>query len=161
CVALLVTRRHPRFARHAPPPRINAKIESHLRFVGQAEGVCLGLTYKPKTDDMRDAPSLVIVPELQAAGARVVAYDPEGLRTAKPLLPGVEFADNAYACLKGADAAVVVTEWDEFRALDLARVKASLAAPIMVDLRNIYPIKAMKALGFRYVCVGRGFGGEG
>jgi len=121
----------------------------------------LGLTYKPKTDDMRDAPSLVIVPELQAAGARVVAYDPEGLRTAKPLLPGVEFADNAYACLKGADAAVVVTEWDEFRALDLARVKASLAAPIMVDLRNIYPIKAMKALGFRYVCVGRGFGGEG
>src|SRR5277367_5310867 len=121
----------------------------------------LGLTYKHKTDDMRDAPSLVIVPELQAAGARVVAYDPEGLRTAKPLLPGVEFANNAYACLKGADAAVVVTEWDEFRALDLARVKASLAAPIMVDLRNIYPIKAMKALGFRYVCIGRGFGGEG
>ncbi len=110
---------------------------------------------------MRDAPSLVIVPELQAAGARVVAYDPEGLRTAKPLLPGIEFADNVYACLKGADAAVVVTEWDEFRALDLPRVKASLAAPIIVDLRNIYPIKAMKALGFRYVCVGRGFGGEG
>ena len=84
----------------------------------------LGLTYKPKTDDMRDAPSLVIVPELQAAGAQVVAYDPEGVRMAKPLLPGVEFADNAYACLKGADAAVIVTEWDEFRALDLARVKA-------------------------------------
>ena len=121
----------------------------------------LGLTYKPKTDDMRDAPSLVIVPELQAAGARVVAYDPEGLRMAKPLLPGIEFADNAYACLKGADAGVIITEWDEFRALDLARVKACLAAPIIVDLRNIYPIKAMKALGFRYVCVGRGFGGEG
>jgi UDPglucose 6-dehydrogenase len=116
----------------------------------------LGLTYKPKTDDMRDAPSLVIVPELQAAGARVVAYDPEGLRTAKPLLPGIEFADNAYACLDGADAAVVITEWDEFRALDLARVKACLASPIIVDLRNIYPIEAMKALGFRYVCVGRG-----
>ena len=121
----------------------------------------LGLTYKPKTDDMRDAPSLVIVPELQAAGARVVAYDPEGVRMARPLLPGVEFADNAYACLEGADAAVVITEWDEFRALDLARVKAALATPIVVDLRNIYPIKAMKALGFRYVCVGRGFGGEG
>ncbi len=121
----------------------------------------LGLTYKPRTDDMRDAPSLVIVPELQGAGARVVAYDPEGVRTAKPLLPGVEFADSAYACLKGADAAVIVTEWDEFRALDLARVKASLNTPIIVDLRNIYPIKAMKALGFRYVCVGRGFGGEG
>ncbi len=77
------------------------------------------------------------------------------------LLPGVEFADNAYACLEGADAAVVITEWDEFRALDLARVKKMLATPIMVDLRNIYPTKAMKALGFRYVCVGRGFGGEG
>ena len=121
----------------------------------------LGLTYKPRTDDMRDAPSLVILPELQAAGAHVVAYDPEGIRTAKPLLPGVEFADNAYACVKGADAAVIVTEWDEFRALDLARVKASLITPIMIDLRNIYPIETMKAHGFRYVCVGRGFGGEG
>ncbi len=121
----------------------------------------LGLTYKPKTDDMRDAPSLVIVPELQAAGATVVAYDPEGVRSARPLLPGVEFAESAYACLAGAEAAVVITEWDEFRALDLARVKASLAKPIMVDLRNIYPAKTMKALGFRYVCVGRGLGGEG
>src|SRR5271165_4915490 len=74
----------------------------------------LGLTYKPKTDDMRDAPSLVIVPELQAAGARVVAYDPEGVRLARSLLPGVEFANSAYACLAGADAAVVITEWDEF-----------------------------------------------
>ena len=122
----------------------------------------LGLTYKPKTDDMRDAPSLVIVPELQAAGAHDRRLrSGRAFERAKPLLPGVEFADNAYACLKGADAAVIVTEWDEFRALDLARVKASLATPIIVDLRNIYPIKAMKALGFRYVCVGRGFGGEG
>ena len=116
----------------------------------------LGLTYKPRTDDMRDAPSLVIVPELQAAGARIVAYDPEGVRMAKAVLPGVEFAENAYACLKGADAAVIVTEWDEFRALDLNRVKAALATPIVVDLRNIYPIKTMKSLGFRYVCIGRG-----
>ena len=121
----------------------------------------LGLTYKPKTDDIRDAPSLVIVPELQAAGARIVAYDPAGVRSARPLLPGVEFADSAYACLQGADAAVVITEWDEFRALDLVRVKAALAEPIVVDLRNIYPINRMKALGFRYVCVGRGLGGEG
>ena len=121
----------------------------------------LGLTYKPKTDDMRDAPSLVIIPELQAAGAQVVAYDPEGVKMAKPMLPGVEFFDNAYACLEGADAAVVITEWDEFRALDLARVKAALAEPIVIDMRNIYPIKTMKALGFRYVCVGRGFNGEG
>ena len=121
----------------------------------------LGLTYKPRTDDMRDAPSLVIVPELQAAGARIVAYDPEGVRMAKAVLPGVEFAENAYACLKGADAAVIVTEWDEFRALDLNRVKAALTKPIVVDLRNIYPIKTMKSLGFRYVCIGRGYGGEG
>jgi UDPglucose 6-dehydrogenase len=121
----------------------------------------LGLTYKPKTDDMRDAASLVIVPELQAAGARIVAYDPEGVKMARPLLPGVEFVDSAYACLEGADAAVVITEWDEFRALDLHRVKAALTSPVMVDLRNIYPIKTMKALGFRYVCVGRGLGGQG
>jgi UDPglucose 6-dehydrogenase len=121
----------------------------------------LGLTYKPRTDDMRDAPSLVIVPELQAAGARIVAYDPKGAKMAKAALPGVEFAANAYACLRGADAAVIVTEWDEFRALDLSRVKAALARPIVVDLRNIYPIKTMKALGFHYVCVGRGYGGEG
>ena len=121
----------------------------------------LGLTYKPKTDDMRDAPSLVIVPELQAAGARIVAYDPEGARMAKTLLPGVEFADSAYACLEGADAAAIITEWDEFRALDLPRVKAALRAPIVVDLRNVYPVKTMKDLGFRYVCVGRGLGGEG
>ena len=83
----------------------------------------LGLTYKPKTDDMRDAPSLVIIPELQAAGARVVAYDPEGIRMARTMLPGVEFVDQAYACLEGADAAVVITEWDEFRALDLGGSK--------------------------------------
>ncbi len=131
---------------------------------GSVEGkriAVLGLTYKPKTDDMRDAPSLVIVPELQKAGATIVAYDPEGVRMAKPLLPGVEFAESAYACVQGAHAAAIVTEWDEFRALDLLRVKAALKAPIIVDLRNIYSIAAMKALGFRYVCVGRGSGGEG
>ncbi|MBV8593923.1 MAG: UDP-glucose/GDP-mannose dehydrogenase family protein, partial [Caulobacteraceae bacterium] len=121
----------------------------------------LGLTYKPKTDDMRDAPSLVIVPELQAAGATIVAYDPEGTRMARTLLAGVEFAENAYACLEGADAAAIITEWDEFRALDLRRVKAALATPVIVDLRNICPIRTMRDMGFRYVCVGRGLGGEG
>ena len=121
----------------------------------------LGLTYKPKTDDMRDAPSLVILPLLQAAGATIVAYDPEGHRMAKPLLPGVEFAENAYDCLEGADAVVIVTEWDEFRALDLPRVKKALAEPSVIDMRNIYEIETMKALGFRYVCVGRGRNGEG
>ena len=131
---------------------------------GSVEGkriAVLGLTYKPKTDDMRDAPSLVVVPALQKAGATVVAYDPEGIKMAKPLLPGVEFAESAYACIQDADAAAIITEWDEFRALDLHRVKASLKAPIVVDLRNIYQIKTMKDLGFRYVCVGRGLRGEG
>ena len=121
----------------------------------------LGLTYKPNTDDMRDAPSLLIIRELQAAGAKIVAYDPEGVRSARPLLPCVKFAESAYACLEGADAAVVITEWDEFGALDLKRVKAALAQPIMVDLRNIYPIETMKALGFRYAGIGRRLCGEG
>ena len=120
----------------------------------------LGLTFKPNTDDMREAPSLQIIPALQAMGAKVQAYDPEG-HEARQLLRGVDFKSSPYEAIEGADCAVIITEWDEFRALDLARVKACLAAPIIVDLRNIYPIKAMKALGFRYVCVGRGFGGEG
>ena len=117
----------------------------------------LGLTYKPRTDDMRDAPSLVIVPELQAAGARDRRLRSGGRANRRSrCFPASSSRTTPTPASKGADAAVVVTEWDEFRALDLARVKASLATPIIVDLRNIYPIKAMKALGFRYVCVGRG-----
>jgi UDPglucose 6-dehydrogenase len=116
----------------------------------------LGLTYKPNTDDMRAAPSLVIVPMLQQAGASIVAFDPEGAKHAAPLLPGVEFASGPYACLEGADALVVITEWDAFRALDLARVKAALREPVVIDLRNIYPQGAMRALGFRYEGIGRG-----
>jgi UDPglucose 6-dehydrogenase len=116
----------------------------------------LGLTYKPNTDDLRDAPSLVIVPGLLAAGAEVVAFDPEGAGNAKSALPGLELAESSYACAKGADALVILTEWDEFRALDLARVKQLLRQPVVVDLRNILSIDAMKALGFRYTGVGRG-----
>jgi UDPglucose 6-dehydrogenase len=116
----------------------------------------LGLTYKPNTDDMRDAPSLVIVPLLQQAGATIVAFDPEGAKQAAPLLPGVEFASGPYTCLEGADALVVITEWDAFRALDLARVKAALRTPVVIDLRNIYPQGAMRAMGFRYEGIGRG-----
>ena len=116
----------------------------------------LGLTFKPNTDDMRSAPSLTIVPVLQAEGARVVAFDPEGAKSAKELLPGVVFADGPYACLEGADALVIITEWDAFRALDLARVKAALRHPIIVDLRNIYRRDEMTALGFQYESLGRG-----
>jgi UDPglucose 6-dehydrogenase len=116
----------------------------------------LGLTFKPNTDDMRSAPSLVIVPALQAAGARVVAFDPKGARSAQELLPGVVLAEGPYDCVAGADALVIVTEWEAFRALDLARVKASMRQPVVVDLRNIYRPEDMAALGFAYESVGRG-----
>jgi UDPglucose 6-dehydrogenase len=115
----------------------------------------LGLAFKPNTDDMRDAPSLVIAPALQSLGARVRAFDPESMAQARPLLPGVEFCEDAYSCVEGAHALVIVTEWDAFRALDLERVRAALAEPVVVDLRNIYRPADMRRRGFRYVSVGR------
>jgi UDPglucose 6-dehydrogenase len=116
----------------------------------------LGLTFKPNTDDMRSAPSLTIVPALQAAGAEVVAFDPKGIAAARPLLPGVVFAQSPYEAIAGAHALVIITEWEAFRALDLQRVKASMRQPIVVDLRNIYRPDEMAALGFDYHSVGRG-----
>jgi UDPglucose 6-dehydrogenase len=115
----------------------------------------LGLTFKPNTDDMRDSPSLDIIPALQQAGAVIRAFDPEGMVEAARLLTGVVFCDNAYDALKGADALTVVTEWNEFRALDMARVKALLSRPIVVDLRNIYSPEEMAAAGFFYSSIGR------
>lgn len=115
----------------------------------------LGVTFKPNTDDMRDAPSLDIVPALQAAGARVRAYDPEGMAEAKPLLKDVEWCDDAYATLPEADVVVIITEWNEFRLLDLKRVKSLMKRPVMVDLRNIYNPSEMVAAGFHYTCIGR------
>ncbi|MFO1118061.1 MAG: UDP-glucose/GDP-mannose dehydrogenase family protein [Beijerinckiaceae bacterium] len=115
----------------------------------------LGLTFKPNTDDMRDAPSLAIVPALQDNGAVIRAYDPEGMEQARPMFDNVEFAKNAYAALEGADALVLVTEWDAFRALDLKRVKSLLKTPIVVDLRNVYAPDEMKKLGFAYTSIGR------
>jgi UDPglucose 6-dehydrogenase len=114
----------------------------------------LGLTFKPNTDDMRDAPSLVIVPKLQAAGARIRAYDPEGAEEARKVLD-VETCKDAYEALSGADGVVILTEWNEFRALDLDRVKSLLKRPLMVDLRNIYRPAQMAEAGFTYVSVGR------
>ena len=113
----------------------------------------LGLTFKPNTDDMRDAPSLVIIPGLQEAGASIRAYDPEGMEEASKLLNDVDYVENVYACLEGADAAVIVTEWNEFRALDLARVAESLKTPTLVDLRNIYPLDEVE--GLDYYSIGR------
>ena len=120
----------------------------------------LGLTFKPNTDDMRDAPSLAIVTALQDMGASVRAYDPEGMEAAAKLLNDVTYAPNAYACVEGADALVIVTEWDAFRALDLDRIKGLLRAPIVVDLRNIYRPDDMKKRGFSYTGVGRGIKGS-
>lgn len=115
----------------------------------------LGLTFKPNTDDMRDSPSLAIVPALQAAGATVRAFDPQGMKEAREMLPGVVFCGDAYETMEGADALAIVTEWNEFRLLDLERVKGLLTAPLIVDLRNIYkPDEIIKA-GFNYYSVGR------
>ena len=116
----------------------------------------LGLTFKPNTDDMREAPSIAIIQALQDAGAKIRAYDPEGVEQAKTMLSHVEYATNAYACLEGADAACLVTEWDEFRALDLDRVKALLASPVLVDLRNVYRPDEARKRGFTYLSIGRG-----
>jgi UDPglucose 6-dehydrogenase len=125
---------------------------------GQVRGkaiAVLGLTYKPNTDDMREAPSLAIIAALQDAGARVRAYDPEGMGPARSVLMDVEYAQDAYACARDAHALVIVTEWDLFRALDLGRLKAAMAAPVVVDLRNIYRPDEMVRRGFTYVSVGR------
>ncbi|MCG5245684.1 MULTISPECIES: UDP-glucose dehydrogenase family protein [Methylorubrum] len=114
----------------------------------------LGLTFKPNTDDMRDAPSLSIIAGLQDAGAQIVAYDPEGMEQARPLLQAVAYAEDAYACAEGADALVIVTEWNAFRALDLARLKGLMRAPVLVDLRNVYAPEEARRQGLRHVGVG-------
>ncbi|HWU94273.1 MAG TPA: UDP-glucose/GDP-mannose dehydrogenase family protein [Sphingomonas sp.] len=121
---------------------------------GKTVGI-LGLTFKPNTDDMRDAPSLSIVAALEDAGATVKAYDPEGFEQARPLLPNVEFSESAYAASDGADALVIVTEWDAFRALDLGRIKSLLKTPLLVDLRNIYPPVDAERAGLTLVGVGK------
>ena len=115
----------------------------------------LGLTFKPNTDDMRDSPAIAVIQLLQDAGARVQAYDPEGMEQAAKLLQNVDFKDDTYATMEGADALVIVTEWDAFRALDLKRVKTLLSQPILIDLRNIYPRDIVETAGFTYVAVGR------
>ncbi|MET3411412.1 UDPglucose 6-dehydrogenase [Methylobacterium sp. 1030] len=119
----------------------------------------LGLTFKPNTDDMRDAPALAIVAGLQDAGAVIRAYDPEGMEQARILMPAVDYAENAYACAEGADAVVIVTEWNAFRALDLDRLRQAMssgeAAPVLIDLRNIYDPASAARHGFTYCGVGR------
>ncbi len=115
----------------------------------------LGLTFKPNTDDMRDSPSIAIALALADAGVEVAAYDPEGMELARPLMPEVTMCANAYAAIEGADATVIVTEWDAFRALDFAKVKTLMTEPVLVDLRNVYDPAELRAKGFAYSSVGR------
>jgi UDPglucose 6-dehydrogenase len=115
----------------------------------------LGLTFKPDTDDMREAPSLTIIQALVDAGAIVRAYDPQGMEAAKLFLPLIEYAQDAYAAADAADCVVIVTEWREFRSLDFERLKAVVKTPLLVDLRNIYEPAELARLGFVYECIGR------
>jgi UDPglucose 6-dehydrogenase len=157
---------------HAVPMQIVETVikvndEIKRRMIGKIEDLCdghlrdktivvLGVTFKPNTDDMRDAPSLTIVPALVGAGAKVRVVDPEGRREGEELLPGVAWSDNPYGAANGADLVVILTEWNEFRALDLARMAKKMATPRMADLRNIYDPAEVRAAGFTdYVGVGR------
>jgi UDPglucose 6-dehydrogenase len=115
----------------------------------------LGLTFKPNTDDMRDSPAIAVIRTLQDAGAKIRAFDPEGMDQAKLVLEDVMYCDGPYQAIEGSDALVIVTEWDAFRALDLERAKALMIQPILVDLRNIYPPEEAEAAGFAYTGVGR------
>ena len=116
----------------------------------------LGLTFKPNTDDIRDSPALAIVAALQDAGAKITAYDPQGMSSFKRIFPEVHYGGDAYQCAERAHALVIVTEWEAFRALDLKRIKSVMADPLMVDMRNIYPPGVVAAQGVRYVGIGRG-----
>jgi UDPglucose 6-dehydrogenase len=126
---------------------------------GDAQGKtvgALGLSFKPETDDMRDAPSIDIIQGLLERGAAVRAFDPEAMAAARPLLPDITFCDDAYDVCAGADALVIITEWNLFRMLDLERVKVLLRSPTIVDLRNVYKPEPVRAAGFQYIGVGRG-----
>jgi len=131
------------------------KIEKSLWIVkGKTIGV-LGLAFKPNTDDMRFAPSIEIITELQREGARIKAYDPQAMEKAKNILNGVIYCNNPYDVAKDSDALVIITEWDEFRKLDLKRVKSMMKHPLIIDGRNIYNPEDVKKEGFMYISIGR------
>lgn len=132
------------------------RIVHHLGDPAGKTVAVLGLTFKPNTDDMRESPSLVIVPELLRRGAAVRAYDPEGMEEAAKLMDGMTLCESTYEALEGADALVLVTEWNEFRSLDLARAKEVMGRPMVIDLRNIYSPSDIEAAGFEYHGIGLG-----
>jgi UDPglucose 6-dehydrogenase len=133
--------------------KVQAALGGSLR--GKTVGV-LGLTFKPNTDDMREAPSIPLITALQDLGATVQAYDPVGMEQAKLELPDITYCEDPYACAANADALVIVTEWEQFRALDLPRIRETMKQPVMVDLRNVYRPEEMEKAGFVYESVGRG-----
>ncbi len=143
--------------RHAPVRKLKELIGS---LEGKTVGL-LGLAFKPRTDDMRDAPSIDIARSLIREGARVQAFDPAAMDNARSILPEVEMRDNAYAVAEGADALILVTEWNEFKHLDLQRVRELMQEPVLVDGRNIYDPVLLQDHGFRYRGIGRGYDGEG
>jgi len=135
--------------------RVVDKLLGELKILkGRTIGL-LGLAFKPNTDDLREAPSVPLITALQDLGAKVRAYDPIGMTNAGEQFPDVVFADGAYACAEGADALVIVTEWEQFRALDLERLKSVMKQPVLIDLRNVYRPAEMAELGFVYDSVGR------
>jgi UDPglucose 6-dehydrogenase len=143
--------------------RVNAAVKA--RMVEKVEAVCgdlagkrvavLGLAFKPETDDIRDSSALKLIEDLEARGATVSAYDPAAMENTRAVLPGVRYAEDVYECAAGADALVLVTDWNQFRKLDLARLEATMEAKRFVDLRNLYEPREMKRLGWDYVGIGR------
>ena len=137
--------------------KVSAALGGNLR--GKTVAV-LGLTFKPNTDDLREAPSIPLITALKDMGAKVRAYDPAGMTHAGAEFPDVTFTDGPYACAEGADALVIVTEWEQFRALDLERIKQLMKQPVLIDLRNVYRPAEMAQLGFIYDSIGRSRGAE-
>jgi UDPglucose 6-dehydrogenase len=138
--------------------QIGRMVEKISRAAGGPEGktlACLGLSFKPNTSDTRDSPAIHIIRALLKRGARIRAYDPAAMDEARPVLPDIEYADDAYEAARGCDALVIATEWNQFRSLDWERLKKMLKSPIVIDLRNVYEPNQMKALGFSYTGVGR------
>jgi UDPglucose 6-dehydrogenase len=131
------------------------KIEEALGGVSGKTIAMLGLAFKPETDDMRDSPTIPVINGLQEKGAKVRAYDPQAMGNCRSIFTDVTYCEDAYETATGADALVIATEWNEFRALNLDRIKKQLRQPIVVDLRNVYDPKRMRAQGFDYFSVGR------
>lgn len=131
------------------------KINSALGGVKDKNLAILGLTFKPNTDDMREAPSITIIRGLQRQGAKIRAFDPAGMKEARKIFRSVYYAKDAYDAAEGAHGLVIITEWNQFRNLNWKRMAELLREPVVVDLRNIYEPEKMRGLGFRYTCVGR------